>query len=174
MLVFLQFQKSFADYDTEFDVLVIEDDIGKLIAEYTVKDLRQTFTIHTLETATPWSKKGEKTRFRGPYVKDILAKHGLDKNDTIEVQAFNEFITLIYQTEIDDYEPILAIEQQCREQDRKEKLCKEGQEYRPLTIDDLGPLYIVWPLERLPNIYVPARNSVWVWFVVALRPGPAS
>lgn len=172
ILIFFQFQQSFADNYKKPDTLIIKNATGKSLAQYTAKTLYQTFTIHTLETTTPWSKNREKIRFRGPYLKDILAKHNLDGNTTIEVQAFNDFITLIRQDEIDAYAPILAIEQHCSEQDREDKLCTDKQLYRQLTMDDLGPFYIVWPFEQLPSTYVPLRNSIWVWFVIVLRPGP--
>ena len=45
---------------------------------------------------------------------------------------------------------MVAIEQQCVEEDRTSGLCKDGQLYRPLSIDDGGPFYLVWPLQELP------------------------
>lgn len=65
---------------------------------------------------------------------------------------------------------MVAIEQQCAEEDRASGLCKDGQLYRPLSIDDGGPFYLVWPLDDLPSSYILSRKSIWVWFVVNVRP----
>jgi hypothetical protein len=32
-----------------------------------------------------------------------------------------------------------------------------------------GPIFIVWPYDKLPDTYVPARNAIWVFFPVILR-----
>lgn len=152
-------------------VLTIESGPGAAIATYTYEDLKQSFPLHERVTATPWTD-GEPVRFRGPYLKDVLAKHGLAKSDSIEVFAFDEFLTQVRKQEIDDYEPILAIERACTETERPPVRCAEGQDFIPLPMREAGPFFIVWPIEDLPESYVPARNSIWVWFVVALRPAP--
>lgn len=86
--------------------------------------------------------------------------------------AFDEFLTQVRMQEIDDYEPILAIERACTDEDLRQGRCTEGQDFLPLPMREAGPFFIVWPIEALPESYVPARNSIWVWFVVALRPAP--
>ncbi|MBB3144996.1 hypothetical protein FHS21_001397 [Phyllobacterium trifolii] len=151
------------------NILTIEQATGKT-ATYTEKQLRSGFDLHERTTATPWSKKGQKTIFRGPLLKDILARSHLADVKEFEVVAYNDFIARVTSKEIDAFSPMVAIEQQCAEEDRASGLCKDGQLYRPLSIDDGGPFYLVWPLDDLPSSYILSRKSIWVWFVVNVRP----
>ena len=151
------------------DILTIEQASGKT-ATYTEEQLRSRFDLQERTTATPWSKKGQRTSFRGPLLKDILAKSDLADVKEFEIVAYNDFIARVTNKEIDTFSPIMAIEQQCVEEDRTSGLCKAGQLYRPLSIDDGGPFYLVWPLNDLPSSYILSRKSIWVWFVVNVRP----
>lgn len=152
------------------DILAIERETGKVVATYASEGLRKEFVLQGRTTATPWSKGGQTTSFRGPLLKDILAKNGIAGAKEFEILAYNDFVSSISDSEIDAYSPILAIEQQCVEEDRTDGLCAAGQSYRPLSDDDGGPFYLIWPLKDLPPSYIPGRNSIWVWFVVAIRP----
>lgn len=153
------------------NILTIETRHGVSIAAYTREKLKQDFTMHQRETATPWSD-GKAIRYRGPYLEDVLAKWGLDEGQRVEVFAFDDFVTQISMQKIENYNPILAIERACTPEDRATEMCTEGQGFVPLSMEDAGPYFIVWPIDELPEFYVPARNSIWVWFVVALRPAP--
>jgi hypothetical protein len=88
----------------------------------------------------------------------------------VQFIAYDNFVSEIRMEEINSYTPILAIERECSADDRTRGVCPAGEEYRPLNTKDSGPIFIVWPFEKLPSAYVPARNSIWVWFVVAVRP----
>ncbi|MCO4318080.1 hypothetical protein M8997_012880 [Phyllobacterium sp. 21LDTY02-6] len=147
----------------------IERQPGEPSVSYSLEQLRQDFPQHMIETATPWSKGGEKFQYRGPRLKDIIAKNGIDGRAAVEVTAFDNYITKITNEEISTYSPILAVERACTEADRSSDGCSSGQDYKPLSLDDGGPYYIIWPLEQLPKAYVPGRNSIWVWFVVKMR-----
>ncbi|PSH60892.1 hypothetical protein [Phyllobacterium sophorae] len=148
----------------------IENKAGDKLATYAFDQLKQDFPQHEIDTETPWSKAGEKFTFRGPFLKDVVAKNKIDGRDGVEVTAFDNFITKITNEEITAYAPIVAIERSCSDADRSSGACTEGQDFKPLSLDDGGPYYIVWPLDQLPKSYVPARNSIWVWFAVKLRP----
>lgn len=163
------FQSAFGAYDdpTRFSV---EEAPGKVAATYSVDELKTEFPLQSLETQTPWTKNGEKIVFRGPLVKDVLARHAIDGQSAVRFTAYDNFVSEIRMEEIDAYAPILAIERQCSADDRQQGICTADQEYRPISIKESGPIFIVWPFERLPPFYVPARNSIWVWFVVAVRP----
>ncbi|MGH6858723.1 MAG: hypothetical protein ACRECY_00620 [Phyllobacterium sp.] len=147
----------------------IEREGGDPPVSYTLEQIRQDFPQHLIETATPWSKDGESFQYRGPRLKDIVARNRIDNRSDIEVTAFDNYITKITNEEIDTYSPILAVERACTQADRSTGACSADQEFKPLSLDDGGPYYIIWPLERLPKSYLPARNSIWVWFVVKLR-----
>ncbi|MBZ9654323.1 hypothetical protein [Phyllobacterium lublinensis] len=131
--------------------------------------MRKDFSLQQRITATPWSGK-ETTEFRGPLLKDILARNNIAGARELEIRAYNDFMARISAAAIEDYSPILAIEQRCTEDDRNQSLCEPNQTFRSLSIDDGGPFYLVWPLTDLPASYVPGRNSIWVWFVVKVRP----
>jgi hypothetical protein len=118
------------------------------------------------------SKRRETIRFRGPFVKDVLARHAMTGPSAVQFIAYDNFVSEIRMEEINAYMPILAIERECLADDRSKGVCAADQEYRPLSTKDSGPIFIVWPFEKLPTSYVPARNSIWVWFVVAIRPIP--
>lgn len=153
-------------------VLRIESAPGQAVATYGPEQLKHDFPLRVIEIRTPWTGEGEKIRYRGPDLKDVLARNGLNSAPSIEVFAYNDFITTIRMDEIDEYEPILAMERACSAEDRRTGRCRDGEEYTALRLEDAGPYYIVWPFEQLPGSYVFGRNSIWVWFVVALRPAP--
>jgi len=152
-------------------ILRIESAPGHAIASYTPEQIRAAFPMRVIETGTPWSEAGEKIRYRGPDLGEVLAKGGLGDAASIDVYAYDDFITTIKLDEIEKYQPILAIERACTAGDRKTGRCAEGQEYRALDLADSGPYSIIWPLDQLPKTYTAGRNAIWVWFVVALRPG---
>jgi hypothetical protein len=142
--------------------------MGKAQTVYSINQLRNEFTLRERVTATPWS--GKKTiSFRGPLLKDILSRNNVSGAREFEVQAYNDFMARVTAAEIDTYSPILALEQKCVDEDRSNGLCSAGQSYRPLSVDDGGPLYLIWPLQDLPEAYVLGRKSIWVWFVVAVQ-----
>jgi hypothetical protein len=155
---------------SDADSLKVESAAGQTQATYTIEQLRQDFHVHQRTTATPWSPADTAISFRGPLLRDILAKNKLFEASEYEIRAYNDFVSKITHEEITRFSPILAMEQQCQDEDRTSGLCSSGQVYRPLSIDDGGPFYLVWPLEDLPPSYVPGRNSIWVWFVTAIRP----
>jgi len=162
---------AFGAYDDP-KLLSVEAAPGKVLATYTVDQLKKEFPLQSLTTQTPWTKDGQTIRFRGPFVKDVLARHGMAGQAAVQFIAYDSFVSEIRTEEIDAYAPILAIERECSDADRSKGVCDAGQEYRPLSTKESGPIFIVWPLEKLPAAYVPARNSIWVWFVVAVRPVP--
>ncbi|MFE0753272.1 hypothetical protein ACFW16_04920 [Inquilinus sp. NPDC058860] len=152
-------------------ILRIESSPGQAIASYTPEQIKAAFPQRVIETGTPWSEAGETIRYRGPDLKEVLARSGLGDAGSIEVFAYDDFITTLRMEEIKQYDPILAIERGCTATDHKNGRCADGQDYRPLDLADSGPYSIIWPLDQLPKSNTAGRNAIWVWFVVALRPG---
>lgn len=150
--------------------LYVEKDRGVVSGQYSMGEIRTAFPIHDITTITPWSKDGKPTHFRGPLLADILAKNQLSDVKSIEVYAYNDFISEVETEEIAKFSPILAIEQECTDSDRHTRVCELTQQFRPLTVKDGGPFYVIWPMDKLPSAYIPTRNSIWVWFVKTLRP----
>ena len=165
--------QSLANADAaDMTILSIEQSKGTVLEKYTPDAIKTAFTMHVLETRTPWTKDGKAVRFRGPFLLEILAKNHLDSVKSIQAYAYNDFVTEIETSEIRQFSPILAMERQCTDEDRKTAKCAVGQDYVPLGVNDGGPYYLVWPMDQLPQSYVPTRNSIWVWFVATIRPAP--
>lgn len=156
--------------DSDPKVLVVEGRIADVAEHYPIERLRREFLNDDVETKTPWMERGEAIRYRGPRVADILERHGLMDGVSVQFVAYNNFVSEVSLKEIVAYDPILAIERGCDEQDRVVGRCAAGEEYTLLTTDEQGPIFLVWPYDRLPSSYIPARNSIWVWFVVTIRP----
>jgi hypothetical protein len=155
---------------TDPSVLTIEGEHQSVSSRYPVRQLRTEFENIEIETRTPWTKEGQPIRFRGPRIADVLRKHGLDSSKSVQFIAYDNFTSEILLEEINTYEPIFAIDRACQNADRSSGRCTADQTFTALSPDEQGPIFLVWPYDRLPATYVPARNSIWVWFVVAVRP----
>lgn len=151
------------------DVLFIEDSAGNTLAKLTPQSVQEQFAMQLISTRTPWSS-GKVLSYRGPFLKDILVKYKIHDATAITVSAYNDFRSNISMQEIDEYDPILAIQIGCTAQEYERKVCPEGETYRPLTLDDYGPFFVAWDITKIPANYVPSRNAIWVWFAVRMRP----
>ncbi|WP_027229988.1 hypothetical protein [Phyllobacterium sp. UNC302MFCol5.2] len=147
--------------------LVLKDTSGQIVRSYTRDQFREEFTPRERTTDTPWSL-GVPVGFRGPFLKDILAKNNL-LGGSFEISGADSFVAKISSEEIERYAPILATEKKCTDEDKYSGACSPGQTYRLLSIDDGGPLYLIWPLHDLPPRYLPSRNAIWVWFVISIK-----
>ncbi|RWG57953.1 MAG: hypothetical protein EOQ65_21475 [Mesorhizobium sp.] len=150
--------------------LVIETDAGTQLVSYGIDMMKKQFPVRERATRTPWTKTGEVERFRGVFLKDLLAKHDLDEHAVVEVRADDGFMARVPKADIDSYAPMIAYEKACTDADRHTGRCDADDTYRPLDIDESGPFFVVWPYDNLPASYIPARNNLWVWWVIAVRP----
>ncbi|TIU17955.1 MAG: hypothetical protein E5W49_18775 [Mesorhizobium sp.] len=150
--------------------LVIETDAGNQLISYGIDMMKKQFPVRERATRTPWTKKGEIVRFRGVFLKDLLAKHDLDEHAAVEVRADDGFMARVPKADIDSYAPMIAYEKECTDADRQTGRCDADDTFRPLDIDESGPFFVVWPYDNLPASYIPARNNLWVWWVIAVRP----
>ena len=155
---------------TDPNILTIEGEQQSVSGRYPVERLRAEFENVEIETRTPWTKEGQVVKFRGPRIADVLRKHGLNSSKSVQFIAYDNFTSEIRLEEINTYDPIFAIDRACQRVDREAGRCSTDQAFTPLSPDEQGPIFLVWPYDRLPTAYVPARNSIWVWFVVAVRP----
>jgi hypothetical protein len=154
----------------EPQILKIEPGGAATVQSYTPEQLRSAFPMQEVETITPWSK-GVKIRYRGPNLKDILAHSGMLDMPSVDAFAYDDFLTTIPMDYIEQYNPIIAVDRGCTIDDYKSKRCDNGELYTALQISDYGPYYIVWPVDKTPPSFMPDYNAVWVWYLVALRPG---
>jgi len=155
---------------TNPSVLTIEDGQRGEAGRYRVEQLRSDFENVEIETRTPWTKNGDVVTYRGPKIADVLKQHELDVGKSVQFIAYDNFTSEITIEEIRTYGPIFAIDRACEEADRQTGRCASDQAFTALAPEEQGPIFLVWPYEELPESYVPARNSIWVWFVVAVRP----
>jgi hypothetical protein len=149
--------------------ITVQDTSGNEIDTFSIEQLKAGFSQQAYNTRTPWTQQGEKIVYRGPLLTDVLAKSGLGKSPAIKVIAYDNFVSEIRMDEIQTYRPILAVERQCTQDDRVHDRCEADQEFRPISMVEKGPIFIVWPYDKLPDTYVPARNAIWVFFPVILR-----
>lgn len=149
--------------------LRVEDASGRMVALFTVEQLRSDFEQQTYDTRTPWTGEHETVVFRGPLLETILEQAGVADADVVKVVAYDDFISEIHRDEILSYKPILAVQRKCSDTDKATSRCLLDQDFRPIKLVEKGPIFIVWPLDELPTSYVPARNSIWVFFPTILR-----
>ncbi|MDQ6436315.1 hypothetical protein RB623_19835 [Mesorhizobium sp. LHD-90] len=155
---------------TDPNVLTIEGGKQGEAGQYHIERLRSDFENVAIETRTPWTKDGEVVTYRGPKIADILREHELDLGKSVQFIAYDNFTSEVTVEEIQTYNPIFAIDRACVDTDRQSGRCAPDQSFTQLAPEEQGPIFLVWPYEDLPESYVPARNSIWVWFVVAVRP----
>ncbi|MCV9909575.1 hypothetical protein OIV19_18400 [Brucella sp. HL-2] len=148
--------------------LHVEGKAGATLADYPIGALQNSFPSKVIETQTPWTN-GKKVRYRGPALLDVLKKDGLDSSALVTMLGLDDYQSKLEIAEIRKYGPIIATEIACSEAERTKADCSAGQEFRPLTDSDRGPMYIIWPFDALPKAADPGDNSRWVWFVVGLR-----
>ncbi|MGH6860153.1 MAG: hypothetical protein ACRECY_07855, partial [Phyllobacterium sp.] len=158
-----------AQYDDP-GVLTIEASPGKSLASYTAEQLQQAFPQQELETIVPWLKDQGKTLFRGPYLKDVLAKHGLGKHGVLAI-AFDEYTADISAADIDTYAPIVATQTACTAKDHASGLCAKDQAFRALRREENGFFRLIWPFDRLPASSS-ENDPRWIWALIVLRPAP--
>ncbi|MGL4941557.1 MAG: hypothetical protein ACRC44_09465 [Bifidobacterium asteroides] len=156
--------------DENPDILRVESTSGDTLASYQSNTILQDFPIREVTTRTPWTLETEPIRYRGPDLKEVLARAGLGTTAEIRVLAYDHFEAVLHMSEIDQYRPILAVERACSSTDRQTGACSPEQSYKALSLDDTGPFAIIWPMDEMPESSTIGRNFIWVWFVTIIRP----
>lgn len=150
------------------DTLKIIGSNGAEIRTYAFEQLQADFTAKEITTATPWSAEGVTYTYRGIALDDILQRYGLAQgHDTITVNAADDFRADIPIKMIETYQPIIALERGCVDEDYEARRCAKGQTMMKLGPKDFGPLFLVWPRDDVPGA-ADAYNSYWVWFITNL------
>lgn len=111
--------------------------------DFTLADLERV-GITTVETTTPWHEG--RPRFEGVLLSRLLATVGATGR-TLRVSALNDYVADIPVEDADRYGPILAIR-------------RDGE---PLTVRTKGPLFVIYPFDRIPELRNEAiyNRSVW-------------
>lgn len=104
---------------------------------------------HEIATTTPWHRGVR--RFSGPLLREVLADAGA-QGDTLRAVALNDYRVEIPFDDVRRYDVIVA-------------RLLDGQ---PMAVRDKGPLFIMYPFDRQPDL----RNAVYysrcVWQLKAL------
>jgi hypothetical protein len=91
--------------------------------------------------------------YRGPLVRDVLAKLGMDKLDTVRFMAANDYYVDIPTSDFRTYDAILAME-------------ADGQ---PLSLRDRGPLWLMYPISDYAALRDPIYLRRLIWQVVRIE-----
>lgn len=122
---------------------------GSDTTTYSLKQL-DSFTQHTIETATPWTARH---KFSGPLLKDVLLRSGSYKDKNVKAYALNDYIVEINQQLLDNYSVILATR-------------KDG---KPMRIRDKGPIWIMLPLDQYPELDTLRTHGQMAWQLMKLE-----
>lgn len=93
-----------------------------------------------------------KVVYRGPLVRDVLARVGLDKVDNVRFVAANDYYVDIPMQNFRDYGAILAIEADGERLSRREK----------------GPVWLMYPISDFPELHDPIYSRRLIWQVVEI------
>lgn len=148
-------------------VLTVRNISDAVIRQYSMMDLALQFPNHQITTQTPWTN-GEDRVYRGAPLLDILKQSGINRATSIEGLAQNEFSAKISIADVKSFNPIIATEVACTTIEAETGKCNKGS-FRPLTIQDFGPLFVVWPFDAMPSSADPHDHSRWIWFVNEIR-----
>lgn len=91
--------------------------------------------------------------YRGPLVRDVLAKLGLGGLETVRFVAANDYVVEIPTSDFRDYDVILAME-------------ADG---KPLSRRDKGPLWLMYPISDNAELRDPIYLRRLIWQVVRIE-----
>jgi hypothetical protein len=91
--------------------------------------------------------------YRGPLVRDVLARFGLDQAPEVRFTAANDYFVDIPAEDFSAYDAILAME-------------ADG---KPLSRRDKGPLWLMYPISDHAELKDPAYLRRLIWQVVRIE-----
>ena len=91
--------------------------------------------------------------YRGPLVRDVLAKLGLDRLQNVRFVAVNDYYVDIPTSDFADYDAILAME-------------ADG---KPLSRRDKGPLWLMYPISDNAALRDPIYLRRLIWQVIRIE-----
>jgi hypothetical protein len=139
----------------------------KQIKKITLEEMKRNYDLQTVETQTPWSS-GKVVTYRGAPFFDVLKDAHFESKRQITAIALNDYVTNLNVNEIKQYNPILATEIKCSEDDAPSNKCNSDG-FRPLNAKEYGPIFVVWPYKNLSNTDDPRDHSRWVWFLAGIQ-----
>jgi hypothetical protein len=122
---------------------LIDNTNGDAVAEFDLAMLERLAGRHA-SMETPWTEG--RTEFDGPYLKAILEAVGA-KGGKLVVKALNDYSAEVPMEDAVGYETILATRM-------------NGQ---PMSVRDKGPLFMIYPFDKNPELYNEKYFSRSVW-----------
>lgn len=103
-----------------------------------------------VETSTPWTDGVN--RFEGPLFRSVLEMAGA-RGDRIRVRALNDYTVEIPFSELQQYDVILALQQ-------------DGV---PLEVRELGPVFVLYPFDEYPELFNQSVRHRSAWHVISVE-----
>lgn len=104
----------------------------------------------TVETSTPWTDGTH--YFEGPLFRSVLEMAGAH-GDRIRVRALNGYTVEIPLSELQQYDVILALQQ-------------DGV---PLEVRELGPVFVLYPFDQNPELFNQSVRHRSAWHVISVE-----
>ena len=111
--------------------------------------LLESLGVATIQTTTSWTDGV--VEFTGPTVASVLDAAGA-RGKVLHAVAVNDYAVDLDADELRRYGAILAMRQGGRQ----------------LSLRDKGPLWIVLPRDRFPELMDEANNAKWIWQLRAI------
>ena len=118
--------------------------------ELTMDDLEAMPQV-TIVTESEFSD--DAASYRGPLVRDLLARLGLDAAETIRLIAANDYFVDIPTSDFEQYDVVLALEVDGQRLSRREK----------------GPLWLMYPISDHSELRSEVYNARLIWQVVRIE-----
>lgn len=99
---------------------------------------------------TPWTKGA--VSFEGPLLREVLKAAGAE-GKVIKVKAMNDYSADVPISDVNDYETILA----------------ERMDGKPMSVREKGPLFLIYPFDKNPELYNEKYFSRSVWQIVEIE-----
>ena len=103
-----------------------------------------------LATTTPWHEGTQ--HFDGVRLATLLGRVGSDAVEAVNLHALNDYTALVPMDDIHRYDPLLALR-------------RDGVD---MPVADKGPMWLVYPFDRYPELDGPAFRARSVWQIDAM------
>jgi hypothetical protein len=103
-----------------------------------------------LTTTTPWHQGIQ--RFDGVRLATFLSRVGSDALTAVSLHALNDYTALVPMSDVRRYDPLLALR-------------RNGAD---MPVADKGPMWLVYPFDRYPELDGPAFRARSVWQIDAM------
>lgn len=118
--------------------------------ELSIEDLA---ALPQVEVATATEFTDGIVTYRGPLMRDVLARFGLDDADTLRFVAANDYYVDIPASDFREFDVILAMQADGKALSRRDK----------------GPLWLMYPISDYPELSDPLYLRRLIWQVIRIE-----